>query len=508
MQFILVNPQSSVQKKISLATSCLFHQLGYFHNEVETLPGPLQSLQIACYPCSVEVAGICFKGDFETQLAVIENGLIEMKPVEVRFSMERSGDTLLLDTNLLAWIYTVISHREEQLINDEARDKHQRVPFENSLAKRQGWTSSPQLSELIQKVDDAVRRYCIAMGKPLLRKKPWPGDHIKAAIISHDVDILDKWILYAGKLFLENLVKAQWKAGYRVTISTFSNLFERRNPVTDIRWILETEKQYGFRSSWHFLCGKADLVSLLKSDITYSQKEIQKLLPLLQEYQAEVALHSSFKTPDNPDLFRQQTAILNGLYPGKIKGVRAHFLRYNSFAYFQAAVEQGLTWDSSNGFAEMAGFRTGFTGAYQPVINDERTGLWEFPLHWMDRSFSKYRNLTPDEILAEFEDLVSHFNRFGGVLTLLWHNFSISDLGFLGYESLYGNMLEALAKNKFYNDTPQNLVFWLDKKESTTLAHEADQWLVRSGEKKVALRIPENGTEIWVDCENLSVESV
>ncbi len=125
----------------------------------------------------------------------------------------------------------------------------------------------------------------------------------------------------------------------------------------------------------------------------------------------------------------------------------------------------------------------------------------------MDRSFSKYNSITTEEILRRFKSLADIFEDCGGLLTLLWHNFSVSDLGFLGYEELYLEMLRYLKEKNFYNNTPENIAHWLDKKKAVGLHNENKSWILRSENRAKQLQLSENGSRLSVDCESLESEA-
>lgn len=93
--------------------------------------------------------------------------------------------------------------------------------------------------------------------------------------------------------------------------------------------------------------------------------------------------------------------------------------------------------------------------------SDKSLKIWEFPLNWMDRTYSKYDFKTIEQITRSFEQLLDTFDEFGGLLTLLWHNYSVSDFGFTDYERLYEQILNVLSSRGFYNDKPGEVIKWM-----------------------------------------------
>ena len=511
MQFLLHLPQSGRRAALQHATAFLFNELGFFFQHVEDAR-PAISLQIECYLyLSSDSKGIHFKGDFNDQLNGIETAIQDRHRLPIELEYTLTGSSLVISSNLIPWIYTVLAHREEQLFPDNQRDKHQRIPFSASLAESQEWFKLPRLSQAIQQLSEAIRRYLATIETPLFYKSPWPEKKQKAVSLTHDVDILDKWFLFAGKQFMEQLSCRQAGAAFRLLRSSAGNLLSGKNPATDVSWLLDLEQEYGFVSSWHFLMGNASLSSLLQSDITYSPKRILPLIPLLKERHAEIGLHSSYFTQDQPSSIKDQTARLKSTTGQPIQGVRAHFLRSSGLPFLQSAEREGLTWDSSEGFAEISGFKTGMTQSYHPILDDAPLKIREFPLHWMDRTYSKYHSSVLSEIYDDFIQLAGCFESYGGVFTLLWHNYTVSDLGFADYETLYRDMLAHLKRSGFYNDTPSQLALCLKKKEAVRLEIRKDSCSLLSENRRVRLPRPSDllsSSIVQVDCTTLTWEFV
>ena len=114
-------------------------------------------------------------------------------------------------------------------------------------------------------------------------------------------------------------------------------------------------------------------------------------------------------------------------------GVRMHWLYFDSQA--PATLEKaGFSYDSTVGYNETIGYRAGTTQVFK---HPEVDHLLELPLHIMDTAlfYPSYMNLSDDEARAAMLPLIENVTRFGGVLTINWHDRS------LGPERLWGRRL-------------------------------------------------------------------
>jgi hypothetical protein len=130
---------------------------------------------------------------------------------------------------------------------------------------------------------------------------------------------------------------------------------------------------------------------------------------------------------------------------------RYHFLNWRETQHGRALVAGGIQWDSTLGFADLAGFRLGVcrpVPLFDPAARIP-LGLEEHPLVVMDcsLSFPKYMNLEADRAFACVRRLADATRRHCGEFVLNWHNTSLS-AGASGYDrSLYVRTLDYLARS-------------------------------------------------------------
>ena len=112
-------------------------------------------------------------------------------------------------------------------------------------------------------------------------------------------------------------------------------------------------------------------------------------------------------------------------------GVRMHWLYFDLQA--PSMLEKaGFSYDSTAGYNETIGYRAGTTQVFKHLDVDR---LLELPLHIMDTAlfYPSYMNLSDEQARAAILPLTENVTKFGGVLTINWHDRS------LGPERLWGD---------------------------------------------------------------------
>jgi hypothetical protein len=155
-------------------------------------------------------------------------------------------------------------------------------------------------------------------------------------------------------------------------------------------------------------------------------------------------------------------------------GVRMHWLFFDEQS--PATLERaGFSYDSTIGYNETVGYRAGTTQAFKP-LNVER--ILELPMHIMDTAlfYPAYLNLSPKEARTVVASLIENAARFGGVLTVNWHDRSIAPERL--WDDVYIRLLEDLKERQAWFATAKQTVSWFRKRraaaiESATFAADA-----------------------------------
>ena len=147
-------------------------------------------------------------------------------------------------------------------------------------------------------------------------------------------------------------------------------------------------------------------------------------------------------------------------------GVRMHWLYFNSQASLTLE-KAGFSYDSTAGYNETIGYRAGTAQVFKHPNVDH---LLELPLHIMDTAlfYPSYMNLSDEQAGAALLPLIENATRFGGVLTINWHDRS------LGPERLWGDtyvtLLRDLRVRTPWFATAGQTVSWFRKRRAASFA--------------------------------------
>ena len=132
----------------------------------------------------------------------------------------------------------------------------------------------------------------------------------------------------------------------------------------------------------------------------------------------------------------------------------------------------GFDYDSTIGYNETIGYRAGTSQVFKHPDVDH---LLELPLHIMDTAlfYPSYMNLSDEQAGAAMLPLIENAARFGGVLTINWHDRS------LGPERLWGdayvNLLRELRARTPWFATASQTVAWFRKRRATSFVNDTQE---------------------------------
>ena len=143
-------------------------------------------------------------------------------------------------------------------------------------------------------------------------------------------------------------------------------------------------------------------------------------------------------------------------------GIRMHWLYFDDESP-KFLEDAGFFYDSSVGYNDAIGYRGGTTQVYRPIGSKK---LLELQLNVQDTAlfFPDRMALSEEEAWPLIDTLLDNAERYGGVLTINWHDRSLAP------ERLWGNfyikILENLKKSKVWIDKAFQVVRWFDKRRS------------------------------------------
>ena len=233
----------------------------------------------------------------------------------------------------------------------------------------------------------------------------------------------------------------------------------------DIDRYLELER--GLGSTFFFIpfnnrpgktiVGHAPKIRAAKYDIA----QYRDLIDTLTAAGVEIELHGidawldAGKGLEEQDAIRQMTG-------KQCVGVRMHWL-YFSDQSPQSLEKAGFYFDSTLGFNETIGFRSGTTQVHG--LSDKHN-LYELPLNIMDTTlfYPTRMDLSEVEAAEHCMYLVRQIRQHGGVLTINWHSRSLSPER--NWDEFYRDLLDKLKKERTLFFTAAEAVQWFARRRS------------------------------------------
>ena len=330
-----------------------------------------------------------------------------------------------------------------------------------------------------------VRDLIINSSIPLVEIPPIPAGYSFIACLTHDVDHIrirdHKWdhtmfgFLYRaligslidfcrGRKMLRQLA-ANWMAAFSLPlvhlglVKDFWDGFDRyidiEKGLTSTFFVIPNKANPGQGAN-----GRSKSKRAARYDIEDIADELQRLLTARRE----IGLHGIDAWRDSAK-GRAELERIRQVTGASEVGVRMHWLFFDEQS--PATLEKaGFSYDSSVGYNETVGYRAGTTQVFKP-LGVER--MLELPMHIMDTAlfFPAHMNLSPKQATAMVETLVENAVRFGGVLTINWHDRSIAPERL--WDDLYIGLLEDLKIRGAWFPTAKETVSWFRKRRSAVI---------------------------------------
>lgn len=336
-------------------------------------------------------------------------------------------DRVELGVDILGTCFFMLTRYEE--VAAPHTDKRGRYPASVSLAARGGFLSRPVVHEYLEVLWGCMRRL-------------WPGlERRRRAfrrIVSHDVDHPFRYRFgvrhVLGALAHDvrhNLPVAGQVLGVMRDVLAVRAGDCRRDPYYTFDAIMDVAERRGEPHAFYIFGGRSDPRLDPKYDVSHPL--MRRLLNHIHSRGHEIGLHTSFHTYQDGGRIRREFEHLRrvcaeeGIRQDRW-GVRQHFLRWSMPLTPRYLDEAGLDYDTTLGFADQAGFRTG--ACFEHAVYDLRRRvvlkLVERPLIAMECSVidAQYMGMGLEQERAweHIRLLEARCRHYQGDFTLLWHN--------------------------------------------------------------------------------------
>ena len=359
-------------------------------------------------------------------------------------SVQRSGEQLIAHADILASAYFLVT-RYEAWVRKEVRDEHGRFLGRDSLPWRAGFIDRPIVEEYAR----LLRKWASEVGIIL----PEPKRRFRV-LLTHDVD----WVglklspIQPLRSFCSALLGRQsWKQAARTSAIS---LRIAEDPVANLGNVICMDKVLSDRYDsdrckcvYFFMAGGR---SEFDRNYDIRSPKAREAVACVLASGAEVGLHASYEAGRTPELLASERATLEEVARVPITKNRYHFLGWHDPRDGGALAAAGISWDSTLGYPDVAGFRLGVCHPiplFDPVLCCP-LGIEEHPLIAMDGTLSsrEYMGLSEEAALSYVCRLADTTARYQGEFVALWHNHLISMNEMSYHRHLYGRVIDHLGE--------------------------------------------------------------
>ena len=196
---------------------------------------------------------------------------------------------------------------------------------------------------------------------------------------------------------------------------------------------------------------------------SYGARDIQDTLRALRAANREVELHGIDAWLDSASGVAERDQVA-GASGSSVIGVRMHWLYFDERAP-ERLDTAGFTYDSTVGYNETVGFRAGTMQVFKPLT---ARALLELPMTIMDTAlfYPAHLDLTPDAARDAVCRLVDDAERYGGALTINWHDRSLAPERL--WDDFYIELVDELKRRGAWFATASEAVAWFSQRRAAS----------------------------------------
>ena len=370
-------------------------------------------------------------------------------------ALERANGEVRVSTAALVAIAEVAGGASEQRSGAVQGDGQ--VSADDNPLVAAGHSREPLVSILGAELGRAAA--AVAERRPMRFLAPWPNGYRWAALITHDLDVVQWWGMSSLLRMAELGRKGAWRLTARVARAARRSI--GRDPVSrGIHSLLQLEAYHGVQATWFVIRSEPTLDSRVLSSVSRAGHE--------------VGLQGDFATEREVELTASSRRMLSRVTHRPIIGTRQHLLRMRPGVTQRATVKAGFDYDANWGFADRNGFRLGVADVV-PAWDATREFVLPLdlvPLIWTDGAFGKPSGVEEAERWIEDGlDLARACRAVEGAWVGLWHPNLTEALGFPGAESAFVRLLKTLASDRPFFASARKIVEWRRFRRSVRAAH-------------------------------------
>jgi hypothetical protein len=325
-----------------------------------------------------------------------------------------------------------------------------------------------------------LRKWILAEGIPLLEISAAPAGYRFAVCLTHDIDFVG--------IRNHKFDHTMWGFLHRSTVGAIQRFFQRKISLSRLfaiwraaaslplvylgwvkdfwapfEWYLNVEKNL---PATYFLIPfkrrageRVPGRNASRRATAYDAADLPQWTSRLMSEGCEVGVHG-IDAWHSVEKGMDELARVSAVTRESRIGIRMHWLLHDENT-FRVLEEAGYAYDSTAGYNETIGFRSGTTQVFRPM---GATTLLEVPLHIQDGAlfYPQRLDLSEPEAWKRCQGLIDCARASGGVLTVLWHDRSHGPERFWG--DFYISLVQALRSSDAWFGTASQISDWFRKR--------------------------------------------
>ncbi|MFH1370572.1 MAG: polysaccharide deacetylase family protein [Planctomycetota bacterium] len=394
-------------------------------------------------PCvQIIPSGFFNDGTYGTPKSLPSLPLKEIEGVPLLFGsprVERKGNRLVVYADIIASTFFLVT-RYEEVIRRNVRDKYGRFPGKESLPYRANFIHRPIVEEYAAILRKWLRNIGLNVKEPSRKF---------SVLLTHDMDEICKYVRFSQPLRQVAKAFLGREPFGSIIESLLVPLGLKEDPYHPDK-LLKLDRSIGHITH---SCKKQSIFFFMSNGSEYKihKKSVRNIIKRLHESGAILGLHSSLQAGYNPELIGKEKSALEQACGFPILHNRHHYLLWREVEDGWALAKAGIKWDSTLGYADVAGFRLGVCHPIElfDPIRMEPFGIEEHPLIIMDVTLSgpNCMNLDKNQALKYCLQLADQVRKHKGEFVVLWHNDKFQCIPNNYHPDLYIALLDELSSS-------------------------------------------------------------
>jgi len=385
-----------------------------------------------------EINGYLHESNIPTKVLYVKNKYIPEKDIPVIYGndkLELDNNRIICGIDIFASSFFMLTRWEEYVIKE--KDKHNRFQDKQSLAYKNNFHKRPVVNEYTEMLWNIIKQ----LDSSLQRKQ-----RKYAVSITHDVDeirrynSLKKYIkAIAGDLILRKNPLLWFKTTYDYLLY---NLKLKNDPYDTFDYLMNISEKNNLKSHFYFMPNK-----LGEIDARYDVESniVRNTIKNILKRDHVVGIHGSYDGYNKENVFNAELNRLKKIHNNITEG-RQHYLRFANPITWQQWNNEGLEIDSTIGYTDFAGFRSGVCYEYKVfnILSQSQLQIIEKPLIAMEGAL-KYEYMHVAGFLEEIGKLSEIIKKYKGNFVFLWHNNNLKTTEWQKYSKHYENIISLIS---------------------------------------------------------------